>query len=385
VAGATFGRLGESRANSLDLVRLVAASLVILAHSFFLLGRGGEEPIVLATRGQTHSGELAVHFFFLISGFLITQSWLATGSLYRYLQKRALRIYPGFVVCVLLGTFVVGVLGAASAGEYLGQLRLGQVAAAAANLHGPDVPPVFPNNAEHTINGSLWTIRIEFEAYLMAAVLGLLGVYRRRALVLAAFGVALVLHNFPGLLPAVAYRFRDHLHLLVYFFAGMTFYLYRDRIPFSGRLFWAGVAVVVLAAGLGAVELAMPLFGSYALLFLGFHPAGRALARLTRRADLSYGVYLYGWPTQQLLIHWTGGHLHPYTLTLLALGGAALLAWLSWHLVEAPFLRLKPGRPRPVERGPSPPQRSEVALVAAPRPRPDQAPARPAQPESAPA
>ena len=89
------------RNNNFDLLRLALAILVIFSHSYQLV-TGGEtaEPLHAATRGQLSSGLLAVGWFFAISGYLITQSWENSRTLWSYLKKRVYRIYPGFIVAM---------------------------------------------------------------------------------------------------------------------------------------------------------------------------------------------------------------------------------------------------------------------------------------------
>jgi peptidoglycan/LPS O-acetylase OafA/YrhL len=62
-----------------------------------------------------------------------------------------------------------------------------------------------------------------------------------------------------------------------------------------------------------------------------------------RFGDLSYGLYIYGWPVEQAVMWLYGGHAAWWQVFLIAVPATAALAFLSWHLVERPILRLKPG------------------------------------------
>src|SRR5258708_15153417 len=96
------------RRNNFDALRLVAAASVIFSHAFLLSqGREDNEPLKWLT-GQTILGVVGVFVFFVISGFLVTQSYETTRSPGRFAAKRALRIYPGYLVCILLCTFALG-------------------------------------------------------------------------------------------------------------------------------------------------------------------------------------------------------------------------------------------------------------------------------------
>ena len=60
--------------------------------------------------------------------------------------------------------------------------------------------------------------------------------------------------------------------------------------------------------------------------------------------DYSYGVYLFAWPTQQVMVATSlslGLALNPYNLSVAAALLTFCIAALSWHLVEKPALKLK--------------------------------------------
>ena len=128
--------------------------------------------------------------------------------------------------------------------------------------------------------------------------------------------------------------------LVTYFLLGTVFYLFRERIPCSSRL--AALALVVWLASVifHGVLFVAPFCNAYLLFWLAYSPAIN-LHQFGEKRDLSYGVYLYGWPIEQLLVQHIGRALNVYTLTALALGISAGLAMLSWHFVEKPFLKRK--------------------------------------------
>lgn len=206
------------------------------------------------------------------------------------------------------------------------------------------LPGAFEHNAfPGAVNGSLWTIPFELKCYAMVAVLGLLGLYRRRETMLALFLVVFAFYNVEPYLHLRHFHAlldRDYLPRLVTFYlAGMVAYFYRDKIPHSRWLLT--VSVLALAVSLRAgLSLTLPIFGSYVLLYVVFSK-GIRLENFGRRGDISYGVYLYAFPVQQLLVQRWHSHLNPLTLFLLALPCTCVLAMLSWRWVEQPFLKRK--------------------------------------------
>ena len=312
-AASTFGARSEGRKNNFDFLRFFLATAVIYHHSFdLLLGHlkpGGEfetfHPDTLGqiTGHQLDFGWLSVNGFFIISGFLITSSWLHGKGLLDYIKKRFLRIYPGYAAAIFFCAFVIGPLSVASPGSYLRSSDTYKFLKMLFMRNYYPLPGLFPNvPLTGVVNGSLWTIRYEIVCYVLVALLGVLALLRFRALIVGLFiaWYGLYIAKTYG----VAIRFggdADHMpRLATYFFAGMVFYLYRDRIPYSKR--WFALSLIGLV---GSLLLHIPLFvfpicATYALFYIAFAP-GLKLENFARRGDYSYGTYVYAWPIQQLL------------------------------------------------------------------------------------
>lgn len=300
--------------------------------------------------------------FFLLSGFLIVQSWQRKPRLGPYLKKRALRIYPGFIAASLVSALVVGPLAATEVRTYFEQFEPWVFLDGLVQLQRPVTPPVFAGLSRPEVNGAMWTIAYEFGCYLFVLVMGWLGLVKnRRAWLLVALAV-LAYSSLPGRvslpLPSgrtweVALRGAQSsaCRLLAFFSLGGCFYLFRSEIRY--RVKWAVVAAVVLAVGLRyprGVQSAVGLAGGYLLFWFAFLRLP-ALNFFRSHADVSYGVYLYGWPAISLLIWWVPG-LSPWTLFAAAWLACLALGFVSWRLVELPFLRLKP-RHDPRDVGPA--------------------------------
>lgn len=337
-----------SESNNFDFLRFLFAVLVIFSHGFALAGTGRQEPLSLLTSGQTYLGEIAVDGFFAISGFLITASWLRSRTFWSYFSKRLLRIYPGFLAAGVLCLVFFGPLGAGSAGLYFHRLSVAQFLHHALLLDKLSLPPTFSHNPlPNQVNGSLWTIKIEMECYLLVAALGLVGGFRRRIMpFLLLLGASIVsgaaaLH-LPGL-PHLPESVGEHLRFFVFFFAGMVFFLYRDRIVYRLPLLLGAACLLAAASGLHTLQAVLPLPLTYLLMYAAFASAGK-LSRFGKKRDLSYGLYLYAWPVQQvltlLLLARLPSGIAPYALFPAALLGSLLCAWVSWHVIEKPCLSL---------------------------------------------
>ncbi|MBC7601359.1 MAG: acyltransferase, partial [Ramlibacter sp.] len=102
----TLGSLFDGRSNNFNLIRLLAALVVIYAHAPAITGLGAPEPFAQFT--GKYSGALAIDVFFLLSGFLVTASALSERGLRHFIASRVLRIYPALVVCTALMVLVLG-------------------------------------------------------------------------------------------------------------------------------------------------------------------------------------------------------------------------------------------------------------------------------------
>ncbi|HEX4130486.1 MAG TPA: acyltransferase [Pirellulales bacterium] len=342
------------RGNNFDVLRFALATAVIYSHSFPLT-RGEEqafEPLHWYSGAQMSIGALAVDSFFIISGFLITHSWVRGRGVVDFFRKRALRIYPGYIVTVALCLLVVAPIAGAELVRIVAPANLGRVAWKTTQLLGHVERTVFPDNPyPYALNGSLWSIRFEFACYVLTPILALLGLLsRRRWMVgvlaaLLACQAVLVFIDPPaaGGMAEAGERFGNvHtlLRCMVFYFAGVVCYLYQDRLPRGAWVALAALSAFLVAALVphGLLFVA-PVALSLMIFWFAFNER-IGCQNFASRGDFSYGVYLYAFPIQQLLVMYAGPW-QPTTLFLAALVPTCGMAALSWYLVERPCLRLK--------------------------------------------
>lgn len=350
-SGRTLGRAFDPRNNALNVWRLTLAMGVILQHSWPLTGRKIAPPI------EQLFTQVWVDGFFAISGFLIASSWVRNPRLREFGVARGLRIFPGLWVCLLVVAFVVAPVGVAIQGGSPGKLLLSRApieyvlnnavlniyhAGIAGTPRGVPFPGVW--------DGVLWTLIFELLCYVAVALAGLAGLLNRRWPAVAVFVVLLalsVLVSYPvasvPTIPQMVARFS------LVFAAGTLLHQFRDAIPAR----WSGVALsacVVVAAGLLTanyrVLAALPL--AYLVVVSG---ALLHHKRLRLRTDLSYGVYIYAWPVQQLLVICGLLYLQPPVFAIVAAALTLPLASLSWFMVEKPALAFKHRGKRRDRRG----------------------------------
>jgi len=320
--------------NHFHLIRLIAAWLVIYSHAWAITGSSGNDHFARLTQTKS-AGAFAVDVFFVISGFLVAAS-VERHRWREFLLARALRLYPALIVCVLLTVCVLGP-ALTSANDYWRDTATWRYLWANASLWRAEfwLPGVFESLPRTAVNGSLWTLPIEGRLYValfLAAIFGMLRPWRYLAAWALALGGACAYAWTRAPLP-------EHLAYLIwvtaFFITGTLLWTWRARI----RLSWWALAALLLVAiatrgslWFQAAYFATVAYGTFCVAFLPRLPS-------IRRNDLSYGLYLYGWPMQQLAL--IAGATTVLGNVLVASALAFACAAMSWWWIERPALGWK--------------------------------------------
>lgn len=325
--------------NNLDIFRVVAAFMVIFGHAYVLLPRAGEHDFVGKALAFDYSGSLAVKIFFFLSGLLVTNSLLEKRKIIPFAISRAFRIWPALILVLLITSFVLGpLLSHSNFSSYLANPSVLEYAYKGIIMDPQyDLPGVFQANAFRSVNGSLWTIPFEVFAYLFLAAAFLLGVLKSRAL--STLIIALILMD-----PLVGNKLvltwlpqKPEVLLLGPCFAlGALLALWKDR--------WRVDAYTTSGTWLMLFlfqESAYNHYFFYLTLFASilFLASRKWFLRLKPSADISYGVYLWGWLVQQVLVDQfphSSIRFNQFASMLIS----ALLGLASWYLVEKRFIQL---------------------------------------------
>jgi len=357
--GASIGDALRGHRNSLGVIRLVLASLVIVDHAF-PLGGFGADPFWRYTGGQTSLGEIAVGGFFVISGYLIVKSGVSADIL-QFLWRRVIRIFPAFFGVLLFSAFVVGpaawLLYGRPLGEYFSLGAGGPFAYLASNwtltigsygIHDIFVETPYGQLTQASVfNGSLWTLAYEWGFYMLIAVLAVSGVLTRARIVvplLAAFfliaqAIALLTPADMGaLLPLLADP--QVLFLGSTFLIGSAIGIYSDRVPYDNRLGVLSGVLFLVSLFYGGFAVFGVVAGGYFVMYLAARlPA--SMHWIGAKNDYSYGIYIYGFLVQQCLAAFGLFRWGYWPYMLMALPITFVLAWLSWHVIEKRALSIK--------------------------------------------
>ena len=340
---------GTDHHNNLTALRWFAACLVLYGHAFVFLGL--PEPLFLQ---WVPMGPLGVYIFFAISGFLVAQSWQRDASVPRFLAKRALRIFPGLLVCTLLSVLVLGPwLTTLDLATYWRNEHTRGYFSNVALYMTYHLPGVFAQNKlPHAVNGSLWSLPVEFFMYLLLALLGLMGAWLQNpkagkwltGFVTLAFMWMVAQWALPSTEALVVYRtdLRQIPLCGVYFMVGACLFQFNAAKYFSlSNVVLAFTAWLCL--GHWPQLFAMAAWVVLPFVVLAFGLARQAWLIKWHSRDYSYGIYIYAFPVQQTLVSfWPQMPLLAYLLSTLVITVA--LAATSWHFVEKPALQLKPFR-----------------------------------------
>lgn len=341
----------KNHGNNFALLHFIGACMVIYGHMHDLLQVPG--PSLLGNGINA----LGVKMIFVITGYLVANSYLREKKLGRYMVRRLIRIYPAMFACLFLSVVLIGPIATTlDMGSYFSQCwhylwnNL---------LLRPDyiLPGVFASNPyPGAVNGSLWTMPVEVLMYLVVALL-CMSLYRlpekqrKRA---ACAVVALVC-----LADAARLYLAPELRTVVWW---TDWCAALNDIPYFlfGFLFEAGGLKKYCNLQLATIVFVVACFLQWryieliAILVVPYFVMSFALcekpifANLFTKSNIAYGVYLWGFPIQQLLtdflkVRWQMP-FGPNAMFLISLVPVVILALLSHRFLEIPvegFLKRK--------------------------------------------
>ncbi len=331
-----------NRQNNINFIRFAAAAMVIYGHMAHLVG--APVPQLFGQEVST----IAVKVFFVLSGYLITKSFVRDENYFRYAIRRIFRIFPGLIFIVLFCIFILGPIASTlSVSDYFQNENTWRYLRNCLLYPIYSLPGVFVDNFyPNAVNGSLWTLPVEFAMYIILPIIyvGL------RKLKITQTGIAIIgisilafnvarLNFFPELRIIIwGSNLVDGCMLASYFFAGalFTFENFRSKLNLQVACFLLAFLAIINLRNYWQWEIALFLFLPYIVLSLSFAQPS-IFGRVFAKNDYSYGLYLWGMPVQQLFVYYFGIDflgLIPYSLLCMVI--ATLCAMFSWHFIEQP-------------------------------------------------
>jgi peptidoglycan/LPS O-acetylase OafA/YrhL len=342
------------RNNNFDLLRLFAATTVMIWHGAEHLGVFNKMYYFLACFYHFPG----VPIFFTISGFLISYSLERNNfDLRTYFKNRSLRIFPALWLCTLLTAILLFGFGKVTVLKDLFAWLLAQL-----TFLQFYSPASFKSWGVGHPNGSLWSIAVELQFYLVLPII-LLIVSKIKNILLANFFLIVLFlasivfryfidseslaHSYPFLIKLSGNFILYYLH---FFLTGIILYKNFDTIKalITGKVFyWLAIYmlyILIFKMWLGLYEnpYSINIFGIIANTLLSFLTLSFAFSfqnlsnKLLNHNDISYGIYIYHMPIVNLMIalNMKGS----FTYLLVMMGVSIIMAIVSWKLIEQKIL-----------------------------------------------
>lgn len=331
-----LSELAHGRDNNFNLLRFIAAALVIFDHDYLFSHNW------IHFMNHFSLGATAVNVFFIISGFLVCRSFLNAKSPGIYFLARFLRIWPALVFNAIFLSFVFGPIMATHINASYFHAAFNYVYMNLI-LHTPGIyslPNVFEGLKHPSINAVLWTLSYEVTMYCLLALLGILGLLRSKKIILFIL-ILLLLIIFSFSLSPKAILIAALLRFLTVFFLGVALSLFREYIPISYCGLIISLILFIALSFLYKYGYEVYIFSdivlAYFVISFAYLPKG-FLLKFNKLGDYSYGLYIYGWPMGRALSYIKLNFVLLYVITL---GLTLCCAALSWHLLEKRALSLK--------------------------------------------
>lgn len=338
----------NSHINNFDFLRFFAAALVFFSHSFVIYDVHFENSFT-ETLIAHFLGQLAVFIFFIISGFLVTNSYLKNSNLLHYVRNRFLRIFPGLAFATIFAIFIIGpIFTTLSLHDYFSDsetwIYLKTLTVFLIQFKLPGVFDTTPYT--FSLNSSLWTLPLEAFMYVLVPIFSLLGLLARKRIIYVILGFYIL--AFIMLLDSAAqnstildiFSAYNFVNWGMFFFAGATIAIYFDKIPWKLNIFLGFLISLIVLIKTPAYPFVFPVALPYVIIYLAFGNLG-SLKNFGKYGDFSYGIYIFAFPIQQSLTYLFWPELNFVVFMLMAFILTLMMAFVSWHFVEKPALKLK--------------------------------------------
>jgi len=341
--------LQNDHQNNFTLIRLIAALIVMKEHSFSSTAINSGN----AFMSFFHIRALGLPSFFFISGLLVSQSLESSKSWKNFVWKRFLRLYPAACFSILFCAFILGpCLTTWSMKDYFSSSIFYQFLSSCSLIEVKyELPGVFSNSlmGHPSINASLWTVCLELKLYLALLFFWFLKIPGKKYFLLFLIFVFLLAGQIiPDKTNDIVYRtIGRHINIFGVFTCSLLFLIgilanfYKQKINI--RNYWLILILfyLIISAYFNSLLLHLLMFAFIPAVNLFFATRGISiLKKITPKADLSYGIYVFAFPFQQIVANYIRPE-NTWTFFFLTLSMVLPLASFSWFMIEQKALRLR--------------------------------------------
>lgn len=327
----------DNRNNNLSSVKFIASIMVIVSHAYgFATGYLRTDWFNVVTGGKGDLGALAVNIFFFYSGLLISCSLLRNNDLKRYCKRRFIRIYPSFLLVTLTITFIAApFVTSLELKDYFTNGETYEYLKNLVFLSRHNLPGVFVNNVYgKSVNGQIWTIRVEVCCYIMCYLFCRTGLLKKKKLLWSVLSYIFMI----GTLGVVTVKWLPGLYVLfmpvTMFYVGMIYAMCSKGIILNEVLMWLWTACFGLLCIAGQVVLASIVFLPYILCYIAFAFESK-WKLLNYWGECSYEIYLWGGFVAQMIVYMYGGSMSEYVNILITIPISMILGKLTQKVIES--------------------------------------------------
>lgn len=357
----TIEEIYSYKENSFNIVRLLLAISVIYSHCYPLMGINAGDGDILErlTKGQLSFGSLAVYCFFIISGFLITQSMMNSKNFLQYIIKRLLRIFPAFFSALIFSAFIIGpIVSNFTFNEYFSMVNITEPIKfiwknLTMNIFGYSwgFLDAFNNTPfPGSVNGSMWTLKHEVACYIVVMLLSYFYIFRNRLIMLflAILTSALTIlnlicgyklfslsENFWIISDA---QYNSFIILFCFFIMGSLIYVFKDKIIINYRFLLLATIIMIFSCKAGNLKIISLFVLPYLLIGICIITN---IKSITKYGDFSYGMYIYAFPIQQTIVYFWADTINLFTYCIFSIVITFIISIISWNFIEKPALSLK--------------------------------------------
>lgn len=329
--------------NNFNFLRLLGAALVIVSHCYYVTGQDDLEPVNIFFNGKAEASAFGLCIFFFISGYLVNKSAYDSSTTSQFLRKRIFRIYPALIILVLLTVFVLGPLATSlNTGEYFSNNDSWQYLSTMSGIRiRSNLPGVFTEKGYFltSVNSSLWTIMVELALYFSLTIFLMLNVLKNKKLFtylsLLIFSLCLITVCLKTGLDFIYVRY---LNLTGLFYLGC--FVFSSGIN-NKQLILSFLVTLIIYAILTVSKFTFikPDFLLFTLAGIGAFFVGTSKFFIIQiKHDISYGVYIFAFPIQQIVFKMLNFNPSIWLNLLLTFIITIPIAFLSWRFIEKPSI-----------------------------------------------
>jgi len=334
--------MNKNSNNCFDEIRFLLALIVLVAHTRDL---SSQDTLIFFTKN--FDANFAVKGFFAISGYLVTKSFLSSNSYFEYLEKRVRRIYPAYVFVIIYSVMIGFFTSNLKAQDFFLSFDFTRYIFANLsflNFLQPNIADAMQSNKIQALNGSLWTIKIELMLYL--TVPALIYLYRKfgiNMVIIISFFVGFCWHYYfthQSSHPLALSLSRQFPSQLPYFtFGSMLVFINIKNSLSLGVIIMSVIYYYFISFNLDDLNKELINMFLIPLTVITIACSNLLSVNIKKYGDLSYGIYLFHFPTIQFLEYFGAYKTNFYVGFLLSIAITLGFSFISWHIVEKKFLK----------------------------------------------